>query len=198
MRIQRGRPTGVCGVCRHKNRARAELWMAAGVAHRAIAEKLGGVSHDAVRRHWLNHVSPERKAALLLGPMQVEAFAAKVADESESVLDHFQSVRAALYQCCSAALEAGDRNGVATLSGRLIEVNNAIAKLTGELANSPFIQNNTLHVHAPLVQDIQNMLLRVLEPFPDAAQAVIAGLEDLDRKTRPNRGTDRPALEHAA
>lgn len=196
MRVQRGRPSGQCGVCRHSDRARAELWLAGGASQHAVAEKLA-VSHDAVRRHWLKHVSNARKAALVLGPVQVEALAAKIAEESESIIDHHRTTRAGLYQCYVAALDAGDLNGAATIAGRLTEVNRELSKLTGELATSPLVQNNHLHVHAPVIQDIQEMLLRVLEPFPDAAQAVIAGLEALDRRSQPT-APNRPALEHAA
>ncbi len=197
MRIQKGRPSGQCGVCRHTDRARAELWLAGGASHHSVAKKLG-LSHDAVRRHWSGHVSHERKAALLMGPVQVEALAAKVAEESESILDHHRAVRAGLYQMYTAALEAGDRNGAATLAGRLIEVNNAIAKLTGQLIDSPLVQNNHLHIHSPIIQDVQNMLLLTLSPYPEALDAVVAGFEELDRKARGNTPHERPALEHAA
>jgi hypothetical protein len=195
-RVYRGRPAGHCTICRHAERARAELMLAGGAGFSAVARKLS-MSPDALNRHWRRHVSPERRAALLMGPVQVQALAAKVAAESESVVDHHRAVRAGLYQLFAAALEAGDRQAGALLSGRLREVNDSIGRITGELSQSPLIQQNTVNIFSsdPAFATFRDDLIRVLAKFPEAYEAVLA---EFDRIEHASTAADLPALEHHA
>lgn len=184
----------VCGICQHVERTRIELMLAGGASRRAVAEKYG-LAATSVRRHWTKHVSPERRAQLVMGPVQRAALAARVAEESESVLDHLKVVRAGLYALFDAAVEAGDRNGGAILAGRLIVCLEKIGHITGQLAQSPLLVNNTqVNVFAsdPAFALFQADLIRVLSRFPDARAAVLAEFERLDRVDTPTV----PALEH--
>jgi hypothetical protein len=194
MSWEKGRPTGRCGVCAHAERTRIELLLAGGAGQKSVADRFN-LSKDSIHRHWHGHVTEERKAALLLGPVQVQALAAKVAEESESVIDHHKAVRAGLYQFLTAALEAGDRTSGAMLSGRLTEVNNAIARITGELASSPLVQNNSLTVimQSEQMQGLLDEIVDVLAPWPEALEALGAWL-DARQSPQP---AELPALEHA-
>src|ERR1700722_17644323 len=92
-RVDKDQPKGTCTVCRHPERARLEVLLAGGGAsHRAVAKRFN-LSRHAVDRHWMNHVTDERKACLVFGPIEREALAARVAEESESLIDHFKAVR---------------------------------------------------------------------------------------------------------
>lgn len=197
MSIHRGRPAGHCTICRAAERARAELMLAGGAGFAAVARKLN-LSPDALTRHWRRHVSAERRAALLMGPVQVQALAAKVAEESESVIDHHRANRAGLYQLFAAALEAGDRQAGALLSGRLREVNDSIGKITGELIASPLIQQNTVNIFTsdPDFARFRDDLIRMLSRFPDAYEAVLAEFDRIERSSP--LASDMPALEHHA
>ena len=197
MSWERGRPTGRCTVCAHADRTRIELLLAGGAGQKSVADKYG-LSKDSVHRHWHSHVGEERKAALLLGPVQAQALAAKVAEESESVIDHHKATRAGLYQFYTTALEAGDRNSGAMLAGRLTEVNNAIARITGELAHSPLVQSNTVNVfmHTREFAEFQGRLIAVLHRFPEAREAVIAEFEKLEAVEPAAALSELPALEH--
>jgi hypothetical protein len=187
----RGRPRGHCTICQHVERTRAELLLAGAASFASVARKFT-MSPDALTRHWRNHVSAERRAALIMGPVQRTALAARVAEESESVLDHHRVVRAGLYQRYGAALDAGDNMAVGLLAGRLTEINNAISRLTGELANSPLIQNNTVNFFmSPEFATFQADLIRVLSRFPDAYEAVLAEFDRLEAAP-----SQLPALEH--
>ncbi len=192
MSWEKGRPTGRCGVCGHAERTRIELLLAGGASQKSVGDKFG-LSKDSIHRHWHGHVTEERKAALMLGPVQVQALAAKVAEESESVIDHHKATRAGLYQLYATALEAGDKSTGALLAGRLTEVNNSIARITGELSKSPLIQNNTQinFTSAPEFAKFQADLVRVLSAYPDAYQAVLAEFQRLEAEATP-----LPALEH--
>ncbi|EQD36056.1 hypothetical protein B1A_18018, partial [mine drainage metagenome] len=174
-----------------------ELLLAGGAGQRAVGDKFG-LSKDSIHRHWHGHVSDERKAALILGPVQVQALAAKIAEESESVIDHHKATRAGLYQLYSTALEAGDKTSGALLAGRLTDVNNSIAKITGEMASSPLVQRNTVNVfmHTREFADFQARLIAVLNRFPDAREAVLAEFDRLEALESAGETRELPALEH--
>jgi hypothetical protein len=179
--------SGRCTVCTHAEKARIELLIAGGGAsHRAVGRKYS-LSHYAIGRHWKNCVSDERKAALVFGPVEREALASRVAEESSSVMDHFRAIRSGLYQLYCKALEAGDGQTGAMLAGRLHEGLNSMARITGEIANSPLVQhnNNTLIMASPLMQDLQQMLIRTLQPYPEARSAVLTGLQELSARALP-------------
>ncbi len=196
MSARKGSRTGQCRLCACPDRARAELLLAGGASFAAVGRKFK-LHHDAVRRHWAHHVSASRKGALALGPVQREALAARVAEESEAVIDHHRAVRAGLYELYNAALEAGDRTGGSMIAGRLIEVNGAIARITGQLATSPLIQNNTVNFYgSPEFAQFQADLVRVLCRFPDAREAVLAEFERLETAATDTPPADRAALEH--
>jgi len=190
-----GRPPGHCKVCQHPERARIELLLAGGAGFSAVARKFNFGCADPLARHWRKHVSDARKAALALGPVQVQALAARCAEESESVLDHHRATRAGLYHVYSTAIEAGDSVTVASVAGRLTEVNNAIARITGEIASSPLVQNNTVHVvmQSPEVQRFLADLAHELKPYPEALRAVRDWLEVREASAAPQA---LPALEH--
>jgi hypothetical protein len=159
---------------------RIERLLAAGASIKAAARKFA-IDYHALRRHWRNHVSAEARAAYLAG-----AGAAKdqleeiVADESLALIDHYRIVRGALYQGLSAASELGDRNSLGLLAGRLHENFRDCGRLTGELQSGPLlnVQNNVL-VNPDYTRAIARIVSAVA-PYPEAREAVIAALRDLD------------------
>jgi hypothetical protein len=122
-----------------------------------------------------NHVSEERRASLLVGPVQRMELAARVSEESSSVIDHLRALRAGLWQLFSAAQEAGDGQTGATVGQRLLAVITQMGRITGELSTSPLVSNVTNNIlMAPEVTDqVVPVILKALEPFPDARRAVI-------------------------
>lgn len=181
MSAKRGQ-RGQCKVCLHPECVRIELLLAGGAGQASVARKFG-LSKDSIFRHNKDHVSAERRAHLILGPAQRQALAAQVSEEAASVLDHHRATRAALYQRLTAALEAADNNSVALLAGRLTHVNNSIAKLTGELAASPLIQNTTvnLFMNDPSFLRFMEELAAALGDYPDARRALFKRFEELER-----------------
>jgi transposase-like protein len=197
MPVPAGAPSGKCTLCGHAERVRVELQLAAGGASlNAIARKYG-ISRHALGRHWARHVSEARRAALVLGPVKQISLAAQVSEEASSVIDHYRAVRAGLYKLYDAALEAGDRNGGALVAGRLLTCLNAMAQLTGQIANSPLMvqhNHNSVHFHlSPEFARFQGDLIRALSRFPQAMEAVIAEFERLERASVP---TESRVIEH--
>ncbi len=111
------------------------------------------------------------------------------------MLDHHRATRAGLYSIYTAAVEAGDGVTVASVAGRLTEVNSAIARITGEIASSPLVQHNTLNVMmgSPEVQRFLADILHQLKLYPDARRALHSWLEARETEAA---GRPLPALEH--
>ena len=162
------------------SRVRIERFLAAGTSIKGAARKFD-IDYHALRRHWTNHVSAEARASYVAGAGarkdQLEEF---VADESLGLIDHYRIVRGALYKGFSAAAELGGSNSLALLAGRLHENFRDCGRLTGELQRGPLlnIQNNVL-VNPDYTRAIARIVSAVA-PYPEARDAVIAALRDLD------------------
>jgi hypothetical protein len=162
---------------------RIERFLATGVSIKGAARKFA-IDYHALRRHWRNHVSAEARATYIAGPAatkdQLEEI---VADESLGLIDHYRIVRGALYKGFSAAAELGDGNALALLAGRLHENFRDCGRLTGELQRGPLlnIQNNVL-VNPDYTRAITRIVSAVA-PYPQAREAVIAALRDLDAES---------------
>jgi hypothetical protein len=175
-----------CTVCQHTERWRVELLKAGGASLDSLARKFD-LSRDAIDRHWHRHVSAELKAGYLAGPVQLQELAAKAADTGGSVLDHLHAVRTVLMGHLASMTEAGDGRGASYVAGRLTTVLETIARISGELGDLArsttfnITQNNVAFLQdTPAFARVQATLLRALAPFPDARNAVVAALRDLD------------------
>src|SRR5947209_2574486 len=177
---RKGAPSGRCQGCNHPERGRIERFLAAGASIKGAARKFD-IDYHALRRHWTNHVSAEARASYVAGAGatkdQLEQF---VADESLGLIDHYRIVRGALYKGFTAAAELGDGNSLALLAGRLHENLRDCGRLTSELQRGPLlnIQNNVL-VNPDYTRAIARIVSAVAR-YPEAREAVIAALRDLD------------------
>jgi len=200
MAARKGLPGG-CLVCAHVERGRIELLLAGGAGQKAVGRKFG-LSKDSVHRHWHAHVSEERRLTLIMGPVQVQALRARVAEENSSVIDNLKVIRSGLYQQYTAALEAGDRTSGSLLAGRLHENLRIVARITGELASSPLVTINnsqtniTALMDSPQFAQFQARLIAILARYPDARDEVVREFEQLERERVAVPIPAAPALEH--
>src|SRR5215469_12496966 len=173
MARQKGSRTGRCQGCNHPEQVRIERLLAAGASIKGTARKFT-IDYHALRRHWVNHVSTDARAAYIAGAGatkdQLEAI---VADESLALVDHYRIVRGGLYRGFGAASEIGDCNTLALLAGRLHENLRDCGRLTGELQHGPLlnIQNNVL-----VGPDYSTAIARIVSavaPYPEAREAVL-------------------------
>ena len=178
---RKGSPTGRCQGCNHPERVRIERLLAAGGSIKGAARKFA-IDYHALHRHWRNHVSAEARAIYVAGTAAAtkDELEQIIADESLGLVDHYRIVRGALYKGFSAAAELGDGNAVALLAGRLHENFRDCGRLTGELQRGPLlnIQNNIL-VNPDYTRAIAR-IVGAVAPYPEAREAVIAALRDLD------------------
>jgi hypothetical protein len=171
-----------CAVCNHPELYRVELALVSGASNRAVGEKFG-LHKQALWRHLKRHMSEERRAQLVAGPLKLTQLAQKAAEEGMALIDYLGMVRSALLAQFFAATEVSDRQGAALLSGRLLECLRIMAQLTGEIGRTGAqITNNTLIMSSPLMAELQGMLIRTLQPYPEARAAVLGGLEELSAK----------------
>ena len=157
--------------------------MGAGASIKGAARKFA-INYHALRRHWRNHVSAEARATYVAGAgASKDQLEEIVADEALGLLDHYRIIRGALYKSLSAAAELGDSNSLALLAGRLHENFRDCGRLTGELQRGPLlnIQNNVL-VNPDYTRAIAR-LVSAVAPYPEAREAVIAALRDLDAES---------------
>jgi hypothetical protein len=185
----------------HGERHRVELALASGVSLRAVARKFG-VSRDAAWRHQRNHVTPERRAQLVAGPLKVSELAEKAAQEGMALVDYLGLMRSSLMHGHLAA-EAGGRPGAALLAARVLECLRLQGQVTGDLTRTAATTvNNTLILSSPLMSDLQQMLVTRLRPFPDAATAVLAcralAYQEGERARTMENPTTRGPIEDAA
>lgn len=193
MARRKGTRTGRCQGCNHLERMRIERLLAAGASIKGTARKFE-IDYHALRRHWINHVSPEARATYIAGAGATkDQLEELVADESLALIDHYRIVRGALYRGFGAASEVGDSNALALLAGRLHENFRDCGRLTGELQRGPLlnIQNNVL-----VSPDYSRAIARIVSavaPYSEAREAVIAALRELDVE-----GVSPPALAKPA
>src|SRR5215467_5052029 len=183
MARRKGAPTGRCQGCNHLERVRIERFLAAGASIKGAASKFD-IEYHALRWHWTNHVSAEARASYVTGAGatkdQLEEF---VADEALGLIDHYRIVRGTLYKGFTGAAELSDGNSLALLAGRLHENFRDCGRLTGELQRGPLlnIQNNVL-VNPDYTRAIARIVSAVA-PYPEAREAVIAALRDLESES---------------
>lgn len=189
---KKGQPNQKCTICADPRRYQIELALVSGVSCRAVGRKYS-VSRDAAWRHLRNHVPPERRAELVAGPLKPAELAERAADEGMTLLEYVSMVRNALMARFLAASEADDRQGTALIAGRLLDCLRLTAQLSGELSKAgSTITNNIAILNHPVMADLQAMLIRTLQPFPEARAAVLAGLEELS--ARALQSAPAPAL----
>jgi hypothetical protein len=183
MPVRRGELSGTCSICRHSQRYRIELALVSGASRTAVAKRFS-VSGDAAGRHLRNHVSPERRAQLVAGPLKLHELAERAAEADQGLQDHLAIIRTSLMAQFLAAAEVNDRHGIALIGARVLECLRLEAQVNGELSKSTAtITNNTLVLASPLMAELQAMLAARLRPFPDACRAVLEGLRELTAKS---------------
>jgi hypothetical protein len=168
-------------VARHPERLSIELARLAGMSLDRVSAK-HGVKRDAIARHMAS-LSEDYKAALALN-VPLEQLVEKASAEGQSLLDCFAVINSVTMQQLISAAASGDRHAVANLSRAAIEGLRERGKLTGEILQTPTIQNVTnnavVFMASPFMAQLQTMLLARLQPYPDALRAVLSGLEELE------------------
>jgi hypothetical protein len=111
-------------------------------------------------------VSAEQKDRLRFGDAPAHKLAGIVAEEGISVLKDLNYARKSIIEALSVA-PAQDANARSALTGRMHENARIRGTITGELAKSPLVQQNTLNVFINSSEFVtfQAQLMDALAPF---------------------------------
>jgi hypothetical protein len=176
-----------CRICKHPDRLRMEMTRMAGMSLDAIAEKfeLGSGGRDALWRHMKNHVTEDEKA-IMLADVPIAEAAARAAEEGVSLLDYLGLIRSSLLQQVRLAATVNDRHGLAAVSGKAIDCLREIGKLTGQLKDfgaHTVINQQINFMASPMFAQVQQTLIRSLQPYPEAMAAGVSALQELEVTT---------------
>ncbi len=169
-----------CTICSHRECAAIDLALARGVSPRALARRYK-VGIDSLYRHEKNHLPPQLRAKLIAGPdLDIDLDRLKET-ESQSLLMNLVSVRQRLLASLDTAEDAGDGNMLSRVSGQLHKNFEITGRLLGDLsAGGTTINNNVLVM--PAYVEMRVELVKALQPFPEARQAVAAVLHRLEAR----------------
>ncbi|WP_139839854.1 hypothetical protein [Oceanibacterium hippocampi] len=162
-----------CKVCHHADRARIELMLARAVPLRVIEERFPGCfSLAALSRHRARHMPPAIKAALIADRRPSDLDLEKLRrDEGEGLLQSLVAYRGHMVAIVNQCTDDGDYRLAAVFYDKLMRAWELEAKFLGEL------QTAAQHIHqsliiAPEYLELRVNLVRALEPYPEARQAV--------------------------
>lgn len=200
-----------CSVCASSFRTKVELALLRednpapgqhgnGPGQQAIARRFG-LSRQAIGRHWRAHVTDARKVQLTALPLKLHEWLERAADVGMTTQEYMEFLQVVLAKQIDAAEAEGDRYGVAALAGRQIQLAQYLKPPDPALQRAvTSITNNIAVLPGPTMGALQRMLNERLRPYPDAARAVMEGLEQLNAYAL-NGGAAAPALpalEHAS
>jgi hypothetical protein len=151
-----------CTICGHERRDEIDQALVSGTGLRKVAERFSGTSVTALHRH-KTHV----RANIAM------AHEAKEVARADSLLDQVKDLQAKTLAILQKAEKTGDLRTAATAIGQARQNLELLGKLAGELR--PDTQVNVLVASAAWVQ-VRTQLLRALEPYPEAKQAVLAAI----------------------
>jgi hypothetical protein len=179
--------TGACAICKHPDRSRIEALRLSGVSLRIVAKRFGLTGKDAVHYHFKRHVTPERRASLMLGAAKLEELVNQATQESRSLLERMNVATSILFSRFIACAEAGDDNALANIAGRLNTLFRDYAHLTGELRGaSVTINQTTVNIlSTPEFVALQSGLLALVRKYPEARADVVSLLRDLAKGEAP-------------
>lgn len=178
---------------RHPDRISIELASIAGLSLDKIAARFN-VGRDAVARH-MRALDPDYKAALSAG-VPLEELAEAAAKSGMGLIQHFDVLVSGLARARIEAAAAQNHYAHATLANALTRALTEKARITGDLKSVPTIQNVTNNVAiimaSPVMQRLQTMLAQRLAPHPEALNAVLAGLSELEASETGLRDLQAP------
>lgn len=160
--------SNACTICNHPQRGLIEQDMTTGMPNTKTAAKWG-LSKDAVRRHKGTHLSAALKTVI----------SRRDTAGAASALDRLEGLHARAERVLSAAEAEGQASLSLAAIKELRGIVELLAKLTGELDERPTVQ--VLNVStSPEWLATRERMVRALQPFPEAAQAVALALGAAD------------------
>jgi hypothetical protein len=186
-----------CAICKRPDRARIEALRSGGASLRAVAQRFGLTGKDAVHYHFKHHVTPERRASLMIGAAQWETLSNQATQESRTLLERMNVATSILFKRFVACAEAGADYALVGIAGKLNALFRDYAELTGqlrEISTSVTINQNTINlISSPEFVALQSGLLTIARKHPEARAEIVGLLRGLNAK--PEAPTAAPMIE---
>lgn len=163
-----------CSICKRSDVEQINADYLAGMGFNALHDKYS-VSVGALHRH-----SQHLKAQLATLKGEASVGTVPGSDELKTLYSRAND----LYK---ESKKAGDRLNAVRALKELRDILELTLKVTGELNNHPQIVHNHLHVSAEWTQ-LRGVMLRALQPYPEARTALIAALEDAEAAMEGDNG----------
>ena len=156
-----------CKVCNHPNRKEIDQALLNGASVRDVGS-MYGLDKSAVSRHQANgHII----SALVKGHTAQEVARA------DSILGEVVSLKERGLILLDQAEGDGDIRTAAICLREVRSVLELLAKVTGEISKTTQTVNNTTVFNAPVFIEFQTVIMKALEPYPEARIAVAQALE---------------------
>jgi hypothetical protein len=153
-----------CTVCAHPKVEAIDMALIAGEPYRSVANRYESLSQAAVQRHEENHLPATLSKAM----------EAREVPRADDLLASVRGLQRRALSTLGKAEEAGELR-TALLAIREARGNlELLAKISGELQ-----QEGTVNLHlSPEYLEVRTAILVAVEPYPEAAQAIIKFMED--------------------
>jgi len=149
-----------CKFCAAIGRVDCEKKIVAGLMTTVEAARQLNISQSAVSRHMNNHLSKRLEKRIV----------AKMQKEDDSIVAALKRSRAKILEICDAALANGDYNAAIRALATEVQQLSLQGKVTNAYSDAPQVQ--LTFVENPQFYELQQTLIEVLGPYPDARAAV--------------------------
>ena len=143
-------------------------------------------------RHRKAHIPPQLRARLLTGPDTAIDLDMLRETESQSLLANLVALRHRLFSALDTAEEFGDGFMLTRVSSQLHTNLEITGKLLGDLNIGHQHITNVLVM--PAYVEMRVELVKALEPFPAARQAVAAVLHEIENRAATDIAADKRRL----
>ncbi len=157
-----------CTICSHAQRPAIDRALVDGTTYRTIADRFG-LSETALKRHKADHLP-----ATLAKAREASEVAA-----ADDLLGQIQELRRKAIELLGKAEKAGDYRTALMGIREARACIETLLEVEGELDRRPTVNV----IMSPQWIQVRTLLMTALRPYPDAAQAVAAGLQAIERDT---------------
>lgn len=172
-----GRP---CLVCQHRQRVEIEADIVSGVSSNVVISRKFETSWQSIWRHRTNHMA---SAAIQAG---AQAAAVEEGERGASLLEQAQ----ALARDARGILDGATKDGQRETALKAIREVSRLIELQGKLLGTIDTSTTVNVLMAPVLIELQQVIMQALAPFADARQAVVLALGRLSGRE------DRLTIEH--
>jgi hypothetical protein len=177
-----GKRGPACTICSSPHRAQIDIGLVHGLSAKALAAKFN-VGDDAILRHSQNHLTAAQRAEVLTAqhPTDIDLDALRTA-ESESLIANVTTQRARLTTLGELALELQDVRAAVSVEAAITSNLTLAAKLLGQLVSVVDHRHSNVLLSEDYIK-LRECLVRALQPYPEALQAVARALATLETET---------------